>query len=155
MLDVRRGPAPADVAACSAAGERLIACLLNKTDLVGERCAQRAAENLARQAPGQVLMVSATRGTGVAELEDVLVERALGPGFDADAAVLTHERHARAVEAAATATTRALSGLSAARALDLVAMDLRDAVLALGSVVGGDVGSDVLQRIFGRFCIGK
>ena len=38
---------------------------------------------------------------------------------------------------------------------ELVAIDLRTAVDELGKVVGAVFNDDVLDRIFGRFCIGK
>jgi tRNA modification GTPase len=46
--------------------------------------------------------------------------------------------------------------LAAARAGDeLVAAEVRTALEELGKIVGAVYTEDVLDRIFGRFCIGK
>ena len=38
---------------------------------------------------------------------------------------------------------------------ELIAAELRSALDALGEVVGAVFADDVLDRVFGRFCIGK
>ena len=60
------------------------------------------------------------------------------------------------------AIRRARDGVDAARAslaggvpLDLVAIDVRDALEAVGEVTGEQVSESVLTEIFSRFCVGK
>jgi tRNA modification GTPase len=36
-----------------------------------------------------------------------------------------------------------------------VALELREALAAVGEVTGEVVGEDILARIFSRFCVGK
>jgi tRNA modification GTPase len=38
---------------------------------------------------------------------------------------------------------------------EIVALELRDALAAIGEVTGRVVGEDLLERIFSRFCVGK
>jgi tRNA modification GTPase len=45
--------------------------------------------------------------------------------------------------------------LRADLALELVAVDLRIAVNAVGEIVGQTTTEDLLDRIFSQFCIGK
>lgn len=70
-------------------------------------------------------------------------------------ALLTHTRHKRALESIHSALTVALDGLENGRALELVAIDLRTALDALGHLTGETMTDDVLDTIFSRFCIGK
>jgi len=56
---------------------------------------------------------------------------------------------------ARAATQRALGALRGAQTLEIVAMDLRIAVNAVGEIVGKTTTEDLLDMIFSQFCIGK
>jgi tRNA modification GTPase len=72
----------------------------------------------------------------------------------AEAALVTRERHRRALEDALTALRRALMpGLAANE--DLLAEELRIAARALGRLTGRVDVEDILDVIFRDFCIGK
>jgi len=49
----------------------------------------------------------------------------------------------------------ALNAHSQGMALDLLAIDVTEAIQALGQVTGEDVTEDLLDTIFANFCIGK
>ncbi|HEY1011764.1 MAG TPA: tRNA uridine-5-carboxymethylaminomethyl(34) synthesis GTPase MnmE, partial [Herpetosiphonaceae bacterium] len=72
-----------------------------------------------------------------------------------DARLVTNPRHRDALRRAADGLDAAIAGLGAGLPVDLVAVDLTDAVSALGEITGETVGEDVLDMIFSRFCIGK
>ena len=38
---------------------------------------------------------------------------------------------------------------------EIVALELREGLGALGEVTGRTLGGDILERIFSRFCVGK
>ena len=78
--------------------------------------------------------------------------RADAAGPDADA-VAVSERHRGHLAEAQAAVRRARGALD--RDADLLALDLRDALHALGLVVGAVTADDVLAAVFSRFCIGK
>jgi tRNA modification GTPase len=69
--------------------------------------------------------------------------------------VMINSRHQDALNRARTATVQALDALSTNATLELVAMDLRIAVNAVGEIVGKTATEDLLDSIFSQFCIGK
>jgi tRNA modification GTPase len=62
-------------------------------------------------------------------------------------------RHVRALEAARDALVRASEAIESGP--EVVALELRAALEALGGVVGRVSPDDLLGRIFSQFCIGK
>jgi tRNA modification GTPase len=72
----------------------------------------------------------------------------------AESALVTRERHRRALEDTLVALRRALSGDLAGRE-DLLAEELRIAAAALGRLTGRVDVEDILDVIFRDFCIGK
>ncbi len=103
--------------------------------------------------PG-TLGVSVVTGEGLDELLD-RVARDLGV-LDGDSGlVVTRERHRAALDEAARALHAAAEGLSHQAPLELVALDLRESLEALGTLVGETTPEDVLGEIFSTFCVGK
>jgi tRNA modification GTPase len=112
-----------------------------KTDLPYPHCA------------GLDLAVSAQTGQGLDALlarVKVEAEAALGAGD----AVITRERHRRALERARDALLRAGPTLKRGEA-ELGTEDVRLALRALGEITGRVDVEQVLDRLFGSFCIGK
>jgi tRNA modification GTPase len=64
-------------------------------------------------------------------------------------------RHLDALARAKTCVTQAAESLTATRAFELFAEELRRAQLALGEITGEFASDDLLGEIFGSFCIGK
>lgn len=98
--------------------------------------------------------ISATSGTGVEALLDALRSHAEGFLAGAESALITRERHRRALKATLAALRRALSDTVAKRE-DLLAEELRTAAQALGRLTGRVDVEDILDVIFRDFCIGK
>jgi len=69
--------------------------------------------------------------------------------------VMINSRHQEALLRAREATVRAAGALRQDLTLELVAMDLRIAVNAVGEIVGKTSTEDLLDSIFSQFCIGK
>lgn len=70
---------------------------------------------------------------------------------EAESALVTNSRHIHALAEAKAA----LETADAAMGTDLAAADIRTALYALGQITGREVTSDVIERIFSRFCVGK
>ncbi len=69
--------------------------------------------------------------------------------------VMINSRHQDALERARAATQRTIDALRAGETLDLIAIDLRIGVNAVGEIVGKTTTEDLLDMIFSQFCIGK
>ena len=113
-----------------------------------EIAAQADREGFTPKAAGRSL--SATTGEGVAALKTALVDTARDALPKPGEAALNARQHARLGEAA--------EALNAAKGLSdplLVAEELRRARLAFDWLIGRATTEDMLDTLFGRFCIGK
>lgn len=98
--------------------------------------------------------VSAATGEGLSQLIALLeseAETALG---QADA-LLTRERHRRALERAQLSLGHAIEMLRSDGPIELIAEEVRLAARAFGEITGRVDVEDVLDRLFSNFCIGK
>jgi len=66
-----------------------------------------------------------------------------------------NRRHVEALARAREALARALDCARQAAPGEIVSLELREALHAIGEVTGTSVGDDLVERIFSRFCIGK
>ena len=140
----------------------------NKLDLVQGRSAEAVAGLLAVLQPGQAAEgggwggalrccpVSALTEEGLSELRECIRDLVMhGTGIRPHDVLLTTERQVRLAEEAAAAARAAADGLRSGRREELVAEDVRAAVVSLGRITGEEVGEEVLDEVFRRFCIGK
>jgi tRNA modification GTPase len=103
-----------------------------------------------------VVDVSCLTGAGLDRLKDVIRDAVWAGGVGAEMSQVTiNSRHQDALRRAREAARRAVDALLADATLELVAMDLRIAVNAAGEIVGKTTTEDLLDTIFGQFCIGK
>ncbi len=96
--------------------------------------------------------ISVANGQGLAELLSAIVARLRGLA-QGEPALLTRERHRAAVAAAIKALERMTESPGAPS--ELLAEDIRLAVMALERLVGRIGVEDVLDTLFAGFCIGK
>ena len=117
----------------------------NKTD-------QANADLLAQT---QGVLISAKTGAGLPALRQRLLT-VVGWQAAPEGVFMARERHVRALHSVQVQLMTALDQLNAAYpALDLLAEDLRQAQLHLGTITGAFSADDLLGEIFSSFCIGK
>jgi tRNA modification GTPase len=97
--------------------------------------------------------VSSKTGEGLQDLRDAI--SAIVSAKASIAGVVVNERHRRGVQRAENAVEQAISMVKDAGEHELISAKLREARLALESLIGRIDVEDVLGEIFGRFCIGK
>jgi tRNA modification GTPase len=98
--------------------------------------------------------ISARTGNGFDMLLNALAREAEKFLAGAESALVTRERHRRALKDALGALRRALAPALSSRE-DILAEELRLAARALGRLTGRVDVDDVLHVIFRDFCIGK
>jgi tRNA modification GTPase len=102
------------------------------------------------------LRVSCRTGEGMDEVVKAVVELIAGvPGEGGDVDAAVNARHAGCLRRAAAALRAAEGQLAAEAAPEFTALDLREALEAMGEVTGRTDVEDLLGVIFARFCIGK
>ena len=113
-----------------------------------------AADFAAVAAP--VLRISAQEGTGLDALrEEIAAHIVQREGDLSDGALPNKEREIEALRRAETHLAAAAETLAAGLGTDFVSIDLRAAYDALGEILGETVDTDLIDRIFSEFCIGK
>jgi tRNA modification GTPase len=144
-----RGAAPSSEALDS---EQVQLLVRTKTDLGGEPSAQSRGSD----SSPQCVWVSALSGEGLAALGGAVEARLFaGSGHASD--LLGSARQGSHLRVAREALVRASAMLASddpARA-ELSAVDLAEGLDALGALTGEVTTDDVLDQIFGAFCIGK
>lgn len=100
--------------------------------------------------------VSCATGQGIEPLKDAIKETVWSGEVKAEMLqVMINSRHQDALNRARAAALRSIQALRGNATLELVALDLRIAVAAVGEIVGKTTTEDLLDSIFGQFCIGK
>jgi tRNA modification GTPase len=89
------------------------------------------------------------------ELRAALATLLEADGAGGHAAAVGNSRHAEALGRARDALARASAIAARGAPGEIVALELRECLAAIGEVTGRSVGEDLLDRIFSRFCIGK
>jgi tRNA modification GTPase len=120
--------------------------------LVANKCDLGRAASL----PSQAILLSAKTGAGLDELEQKIEAALLADVTDETETVLTiNARQDATLQRAAQALDRALEVLRNSLGLEIVSLELRDALHELAEVIGETDNEDILTRLFQNFCIGK
>jgi tRNA modification GTPase len=124
--------------------DKKIILIGNKTDLIADK-----SEEI-----GKAVFISAKKGEN---LESVLneIDRFVKDNGIRDLTLLTSERHQALLNGILASIERTEAGLRQQMPTDLVAEDVRMALHDLGELTGTVSSDDILNNIFGKFCIGK
>ena len=126
-------------------GRRVELLVLNKADL-GIHVSWQSRSGIA---------VSALTGEGFEELLDEIERAAFGGAAKRDWSVAINARHQACLEKARGYLCAALKTLDDDMSPEFTAEELRDAMNAIGDIVGRADTEELLGVIFGQFCIGK
>ena len=114
------------------------------------------AHGVTRPTEANVVDVSCLSGEGMEALKEAIKNLVWEGKIEAGMLqVMINSRHQEALGRAREATLRTIEALRAGVSLELVALDLRIAVNAVGEIVGKTTTEDLLDSIFSQFCLGK
>ncbi|MEO7725243.1 MAG: tRNA uridine-5-carboxymethylaminomethyl(34) synthesis GTPase MnmE [Chthoniobacterales bacterium] len=101
------------------------------------------------------LRISCTNENGLAGLEEAILARVNAQRWDVPSAVAINARHRDCLRRALSSCDIARDAFTQNLAPELVAVDLRGALQAIGEVVGQVDMEKILDALFATFCIGK
>ena len=127
--------------------EKKIIQVYNKVDLLGK-------EAMRREGDEARIYLSAKSGN-VEVLKQQLITFAREQYDTRNAVTISNTRHYEALVRAQEAIQRVQEGLQMQISGEFLSMDLQDCLSALGEITGQITSQEVLNNIFGKFCIGK
>lgn len=143
--------------------DKKVIVLLNKTDLeqvvsdeevvgfIGKKMTHVSENKNLR-----VIKTSTKENTGIDEFENVIKEMFFGGEIAVnDEIYITSQRHKEALLEAYEGMKLVLSSLADNMPEDFYSIDLMSAYASLGKIIGEEVGDDLVNEIFSKFCMGK
>ncbi len=136
--------------------EELLLQVENRAALVvGNKC-DLGQTQVRAPVPTEFIATSAATGEGIAALRDEILKRIGGEsGSQAEAGFLTNMRQASLVTQAISALDAAAASTRAQVPHEMILLDLYGALRQLDEITGATTADDILNLIFGSFCIGK
>ena len=129
--------------------------LLNKNDLA----TGIAVDDVKRITPNgetEVISVSIKKTDDILRIEEILLERiCLGKVTQQNSAVITNVRQKNLLDTAALSLSDAIEATYALEPLEVLEIDVKEAYLALGEILGEETAENILEEVFSRFCLGK
>ena len=131
--------------------DKHIIFIFNKIDLSQEAQGGKM-DTIAGQYPA--IAISAKTRQHIQDVEEALLDFIASQRVQ-DMALLTNERHYGLLKSITRAIADARRGLSDGIPTDLLVEDIRAALTDIGTLTGSISTDDILNNIFGHFCIGK
>jgi tRNA modification GTPase len=155
MVDATQPLTQEDRAIASLVEGQTTLLVANKIDLRAESAPlpERASLDIRT---ARTVGVSALTGEGLHDLESAIVETVFsGQVTASEAPAVTNPRHKEALARALVHVHDAQEAHRSGVLPDLVSIDLSAAVHLLGEITGQTASEDLVDRIFGSFCVGK
>ncbi len=142
----------------SAEDEELLGQIENRRAiLVENKCDLQASSRLsAPSSQWPRIRTSAISGSGISELRSAILKYAVGDiGGQQEAGFLTNVRHQKLVSDSLAALDAARNAVTARVPHEMLLLDLYNCLRPLDEITGVTTTHDILNLIFGTFCIGK
>jgi tRNA modification GTPase len=128
--------------------------LLNKADTLSAAISESKAQQIEAAAKIKTLIITAKYRHTLSPLMDYL-RTYIAQQPSSDGTIISNSRHYEALQNTKLCLEKVLTGMDSGLTSDFVAMDLREALFHLGTIIGEVTTDDLLESIFSKFCIGK
>ena len=121
--------------------------IINKTDLESKEI-NISDENTVR--------ISTKTGDGLEQLENKIEELFNTKNLDTEnEIIITNIRHKDLISKTIKGLNSAIEAIETGIPIDMISINIKDAIKSLGEMLGESVSEDVLNKIFEKFCVGK
>lgn len=126
--------------------------VLNKSDLEA-----KTDENTIRKYTERpIVSISAKKYSGIEELKEEIEKFIYSNEFKPEnATFIANDRHIYLMKNAMDSLGQVINSIDDSMTEEIFAVDLNDAYMYLGKILGLEVGEDVINEIFSKFCVGK
>ena len=148
VLDSSRPTTAEDGELLALAQQRKAIAVANKADIA-------SCEFAVPQSDLPVVRTSATSGDGIHDLRREIMRHIGADGGQQESGFLTNARHQQLVIDSLDSLARSEESIRNNMPHEMVLLDLYSALRSLDEVTGATTSDDILNLIFGSFCIGK
>lgn len=139
--------------------DKKVIVLLNKTDLEQVVTEEQIIEKIScvsKNKTTRIIRTSTKENTGIDEFEQTIKELFFHGEISVnDEIYITNQRHKEALTEAYESMKLVLQSLEDDMPEDFYSIDLMSAYASLGRIIGEEVGDDLVNEIFSKFCMGK
>ncbi len=108
------------------------------------------------KAPQGCIPISCQTGEGLTELHNRIAEKILGgSSIESGEPIVDSLRQKNLIEKCLDAVRSLKKGHAENLPLDVLAVDIKEAIDCLGEITGEVVSEDILREMFSKFCVGK
>lgn len=100
------------------------------------------------------IYISAKQNIGIEKLKNIIYQNAID-SIDSYSDVLINQRHYDLLKLTIENLERALESVEIYTENEIIAIDIRNAYTTIGEITGENYNEEVINNIFGAFCIGK
>ena len=130
--------------------KKKVIVLLNKIDL--NRKIDLEGYNL-----GNIVEISAKDNIGIEDMQEKIYSYIMEEDVEnsSEKLIITNIRHKTALEKTKDAIKNIFETIDMGLPMDLISVDLKEALYSLSEITGEISSEDILDHVFGNFCVGK
>jgi tRNA modification GTPase len=133
--------------------DKKVIVLINKVDLE-TKIEYNYIQDLFKEHP--IINISVKTGTGLEDLENTIKDMFFGGKISIkEDVIVTNVRHKDSLIKARQSLNEAINAIEIGMPVDMVSIDIKNAIESLGEIVGLTVSEEIVDQIFREFCLGK